>query len=180
MDCKLETSRCSLRPQRRRGVTLIETVLSVMILGGAFVAVLNTIATSRAAQAVAAERQYARLLAEDLLAEILSKQKYKEGDSIGKDLDEAVSGRPAFDDVDDYHNYVDLPPSDADGNALPGADGLMRWVGVFYANPLTPNQQSGTDQGLKYILVMVRRGNKRLAVVHGYRSDQWTPPQEQY
>lgn len=158
-----------------RGLSLIETVLSLLILGGALVALLNTVSVSRVSQAVAADRQFARLLAEDMLAEILMKDDYAESGLLGLELDEQLGGnsRRAFDDIDDYHNWSASPPVDIDGNAIDGAQGLTREVAVRRVDPASPNTAVSSDRGLLRIVVTVHRGGKILAELQSFRSDLW-------
>lgn len=171
------------RGQRRKrcgGVTLIETVLSLLILGGAFVAVLNSVASARASQSVAADRQYARILAEDLMAEILNTTTYKEDDTMGPEVGEFTGTRSAFDDIDDYKNWTSTPPTEMDGTPIPGAEGLTRRVWVLRAQLDSPNDVAPTDEGLMLIVVAVYREGKQLSLFAGYRSDVWQAPQENY
>ncbi|MBX2852742.1 MAG: hypothetical protein KTR15_13480 [Phycisphaeraceae bacterium] len=166
--------------QHRRGLSLVETVLSLLILGGAFVALLNTVSSSRAAQGVAGQRQYAQVLAADLMAEILNQDQYTEPGVFGLEADEKLSGnqRSAFDDIDDYDSWSANPPTDIDGDAVEGAQGLTRSASVKWVDPDSPDTDSGSDQGLVRVTVTVQRGEKILAQVIAYRSDVWVCPEE--
>lgn len=165
----------------RRGVSLIETVLSVMILGGAFASVLTTVASSRASHAAAAERQMALALAEDLMAEVQAITTYKEpGLAFGPELGEKTGDRSAFDDIDDFHGWTSTPPTDSGGRAIPGADGYTRSVIVQYVDPGDPLTKVENDLGLMRITIEVKRNSKTLASLIGFRSDVWRAPQESY
>lgn len=169
--------------KHRRGLTLIETVLSLLILGGAFVALLDTVGSARAAQATAAERQYARELADDLMAEVLAVSKYKDdlADLFGPELDEITGDRTKFDDVNDFNLWKSTPPTHADGTAVEGAEGLTRTVEVKW-NSLSDlrTRDNFNDTGLVIITVTVWRGNKKLAQHVAYRSDVWQAPEDGY
>lgn len=166
--------------QKHRGISLIETVLSLLILGGAFVALLNTVGSARTAQAIAAERQFANVLAEDLMAEVLAQQTYQEDITIGPELDELLGTRSGFDDVDDYHGWSATPPVDPDGTAILGAEGYTRQVEVAYRMLANTNDNSPTDQGILLVKITVKRGDKTVATLRGLRSDVWQAPEENY
>lgn len=167
--------------RRRAGVTLVETVLSLLIISGAFVAALNSIASARAAQAVVTERQLGMVLAEDLMAEIMSKPNYSEGSSVGPENDEmAAMNRSLFDDVDDYHSWSSSPPVDAQGKAIAGAEAYSRQVGVSWVEPENPALDATRDTGLVRITVTVKRGNKTVAELSAFRSNLWQSPGEGY
>lgn len=70
------------------GITLLETVVSLLILGGAFVAAMNTIASARGTQALLAHRESGMLLAEDLMDEVMGKALYKESAQLGPEIGE--------------------------------------------------------------------------------------------
>ncbi|MFN3166847.1 MAG: hypothetical protein ACE37H_07265 [Phycisphaeraceae bacterium] len=80
---------------RRRGVSLIETVLSLLILGGAFVALLNTVGSARTAQATAAERQFAMLLAEDMINEAM-RHPYTDPDIVATPVESAEGTHTSY------------------------------------------------------------------------------------
>lgn len=164
----------------RSGFTLIETVMSALILGTAMVAVLNTVGSSRLTHAVAANRQVGMVLAEELMAEILSQTSYKEGNAIGMDSGENNGNRSQFDDIDDYHGWVRTPPTDRDGNSIAGANGFTREVSIDWRASLPPNGSSSTDQGLKRIVVTVKRGDIVVAELTAFRSDNCKSPEENY
>lgn len=166
--------------KRLAGITLVETVLSLLILGGAFVAALNTIASARGAQAIVTQRQLGLVLAEDLMAEILAQAAYKEGLLFGPEVGEALSGRIAFDAVDDYDGWEASPPVDMNGAVISGADRYSRQVEVVFVQLLDPTTRSMTDQGVMRITVTVKRGDKAVATLTSYRTDAWQSPQEVY
>jgi len=164
----------------RRGLSLIETVLSLLILGGAFVALLNTVGSARSAQAIAAERQLAFVLAEDMMSEVLGQDTYMEEATIGRELGELFGTRANFDDVDDYHNWSATPPVDRDGVAIPGAEGYTREVTVGYRRLANTNADALVDQGVLQVQVVVKRGDKTIATLNGLRTDAWQAPEENY
>lgn len=167
--------------RRLTGITLVETVLSLLILAGAFVAAMNTITSARGSQVILAERRFGQVLAEDLMDEILAREHYKEGSSFGPEADE-VDGvsRAGFDDLDDYHGWSASPPVDEAGNAIPGADRYTRKAQVRYVKLWNPNQVTLSDEGMALIVVTVKHGDKQVAELHTFRSDIWQSPGESY
>lgn len=178
MESPLRT-RANITHQRRlAGITLIETVLSLLILGGAFVAALNTIASARGAQAMVTQRQFGLTLAEDLMAEVLSHDVYKEGLLFGPDVGETFIGRSAFDAIDDFNGWVSSPPTDPSGNVIAGTQGYTRSIEVKYVLLNDTNAHSMSDQGVLQITVTVLFGSKTVATLTSYRTDAWQAPQE--
>lgn len=158
--------------RRVLGISLIETVLSMLILAGAFAASLTTIGSARTAQATVAEKRMGLILAEDLMAEILSQPYKEEGVSrLGIDLGERPNDRSTFDDIDDYDAWSASPPQDSAGKPIVGADLYTRSVTVSYTALLSPTTTSDTDQGMKHIVVTVKRGDKTVAELKAFRSD---------
>lgn len=145
-------------------------MLSLLIVGGAFVASLNTIASARASQAVAAQQRLGLVLAEDLMAEILS-HPYKEGTTLGIELGENTGDRSNYDDIDDYQGWTSTPPTDVDGNEIAGAGDYTRSVSVQRVELWDPTAASLSDQGMLRIIVTVTRGGKAVAQLTTYRSD---------
>ena len=170
----------ALRPAR--GFSLIEAVMSVVIVGGLLVAAMNTLGAGTTAEYTAAERSRALLLAEDLMTEILQ-QAYEDPayppGSFGRGADEAATGdRSLFDDVDDYHGWSASPPQYRDGTPISWAGGFTRSVQVHRVNSGNLNLVVGSDSGVKRIRVTVTRGGKELVVLTGYRTSAWQDPAE--
>jgi len=166
--------------RRGTGVTLVETVLSLLILGGAFASALTAIGSARGAQMSAADRRLALVLAEDLMTEILAEPAYKEGSTFGHESGEAIRPRSAFDDMDDYNAWTTRTLVDIDGNAIPGADRYTREVQIVYVDPANPERRVSSDQGLALIIVQVKYSRRIVAEVRAYRSDVWRSPEEDY
>jgi Tfp pilus assembly protein PilV len=156
--------------RRSIGISLIETVLSLLIISGAFVASLNAISGARASQAIAAQQRLGLVLAEDLMAEILS-QPYKESTLLGLEFGENTGDRSNFDDIDDYKGWTSTPPTDVNGNVIEGTTGYTRKVQVNYVRLWSPTETTLSDQGMLRIIVTVTRGGKEVARLTSYRSD---------
>lgn len=156
-----------------RGITLVETVLSLLILAGAFVAALNTISSARGAQALVTQRQLGLVLAEDLMAEVLAHDTYTEGAQFGPESGETLAGRSSFDAIDDYDGWASSPPTDRDGEDIVGAQGYSRSVEINYVQLSDISSQSMADQGVLRVTVTVMYGSKTVATLRGYRTDAW-------
>ncbi len=145
----------------RRGVTIVEAAISMLIVGLMMVAALNTVAASGVRQHRAADKSRARFLAQDLMAEIVQ-QPYADADevleAIGPNAGELT--RAAFNDVDDYHGFTESPPRYRDATPIPGLDNWERRVSVQWVSPATPGTSSIFPTGVKRITVQVfHRGN---------------------
>lgn len=176
---------------RRRGLTLVEVLVSMVLVSGLVVASMNTLGAARTAGQITADRGRAQLLAIDLLSEIMQAN-YSEPDAgqqelglplrlglplladliivLGLDDAERSTDRTTFDDVDDYNNLVESPPVYRDGTPIPGFAGWSRCVEVEYVFPPNLNLESAEDRGVKRITVTVKRGTEELAKVFGLRA----------
>jgi len=156
----------------RRGFSLIEAVVSMVIVGGLFVVAMNTVGASRTRQLANAQRRTALLLAEDLMAEILQRP-YADPDQMqanGPETGESTGNRMGFDDVDDYFGWSASPPEYRDGTAIPWADGYQREVSGTWLDPNNLSQTSGTETGIKRIEVQVKYGDRKLVALYAARA----------
>ena len=172
--------RSNTRPAPRRGLTLIESTLSVVIVAVMLVAALRTLGSTARANDIQLRQQTAARLAHELMAEIIP-SRYEEpwniatlviddglGGIINLDPSEKLSvpgfgletdeddgsTRSRFDDVDDFHGWSSSPPEDKDGTAVLNALGWTRSVTVTYANPVTL-APTAIDTGIKRVTVTV-------------------------
>jgi len=146
--------------QTRRGLTLAEAVISMIIISVMLVAALNTVGAARTTEKKIGDRPRGLLLAEDLMSEIL-RQAYEDPGlapgSFGLGGDEVGDGsRNLWDDVDDYHGWSASPPQQKDGTVIPGFTGWERSVTVARANPGDFGAAApATDTGVKQIRLTV-------------------------
>ena len=124
-----------------KGITFLELVVAMVILGLAVPVILNLFAAVGRPYVQAETLARSTLLAADLLEEVLS-QRFDEllertpGDdnwtlmvNLGPDYSSEVAGTPStFDDVDDFHGFSDNP-----------AGGFTRSVSVKYVDGELPN-----------------------------------------
>ena len=141
---------------RRAGFTLVESVMSILIIGTMLVMVINTLGSSVRGMKIRQTQSRAPALASQLMAEILqaSYADLDETPVFGSEASEIGSGRSSFDDVDDYHNWS-ATPQDKDGAELTDMDGWTRSVEVQYVLPADLTTTSATDEGIKRITVTV-------------------------
>ncbi len=154
------------------GFTLVEAVLSTVVVAVMLVAALNTVGASRLTQHKAALVSQGRMFAEALLAEILQQNYQEPGttDSFGREAGELDTSRAAYDDVDDYQGWTELTLVAKDGTALSNAANWKRTVTVEWVNPLDPTQASGTETGAKRITVVAAFRNVPQATVVAIRT----------
>ncbi len=168
------------RRRSQHGFSMIEAVVSVLVVAGLFSVAMNTVGASRARQAVTTERARAQTLASDLMAEILRlpyQDPYDTSVGIGVEGAEAsAAGRTGFDDVDDYHEWSATPPKNRDGVAIDGFAGWTRQVQVSWASASNPEATATSATGIKRITVRVLRGKAELASLTALRSDTWIEP----
>lgn len=161
--------------RRMLAFTLVEVMMSVIIVGVMFVAALNTVGHTRISEYKISERYRGLLLAQDLMAEILQ-QAYSDPSGtyvFGTESGEGTSDRMDFDDVDDYHDWSQSPPQRRDGTVIPDLTGWGRSVAVLWVNPDNLPQTSGSDQGAKRMTVTVTHNGLPVASVFAFRTSAW-------
>ncbi len=158
---------------RRSGLTMVEAVVSIAIVGVMMVAALNTVGASRLGQKKTGDRGRGTLLAQALMAEIL-RHVYEPAafpDSFGRLASEPAGGpRNLWDDVDDYDNWSASPPQNEDGSVIPNLAGWRRSVDVDRVNPANLGQTVGSDQDVKRIVVTVKRDGVPVASLTAVRT----------
>jgi type II secretory pathway pseudopilin PulG len=154
-------------PQSLRAFTLIEAVLSTVVVAVMFVVALNTVGASRVTQYKAALVSQGRMLAESLMAEILQQAYQEPGTTyvFGRESGELETSRAAYDDVDDYQGWSQSPPVAKDGTALPNSANWRWTVTVVWVDPQDPAQVSATETGAKRITVVAAFKNVTQATV---------------
>ena len=152
--------------------TLVEAVMSLIIVSVMFVAALSTVGASRLSQHKFSLGSRAQLLAESLMTEIL-RQDYQDpnGQSVfGCETGESSSTRADFDDVDDYNGWSSSPPVNKDGTLIPDLTGWTRSVTVEWVEPLNVTQVRLYETNVKRITVTVSYDGITLVSLAGIRS----------
>lgn len=98
----------------RRGFTIVESTLAVLVVGGALVAAINVAAVAHRANGAATQRRQAERLAHLLMAEVLMSP------ASGADGTTALAGPRLnnFDHILDYDGFRESPPTSVQGAAL--------------------------------------------------------------
>ena len=136
-------------------MTLIEAVISIVIVATMLVAAVSSLGSFARARRSQFDRCAGGTLARGLMSEILQARYLEPGVDVWFGLDDGESAdvRSAWDDVDDYNGLSECPPKTKSGAAITGAAGWTCQVAVAYVQPDNPNQTSSTDTGLVRITV---------------------------
>ncbi len=161
----------------RRGLTLIETVVSVAVVSLLFAAALNASGTAAATRAVTEGQRQGEELCQALMAEILSMPYYDPQtaeNGLGPEYGESNGvNRANFDDVDDYNGWTATPPINRSGDSLPNTSGLTRLVIVEKFNRSTGADLFTNAGEVKIVRVQVKRKSKLLYELTAVRSPVW-------
>ena len=141
----------------RRGLTLVEGVISTFVVTTMVVAALYALGSSARAKRSQARWYRAGAMGRQLIAETLQAQydEPNEPSVFGPEFSERGGSRANFDDVDDYHDWSASPPQAKDATPLVNRDGWTRQVTVEHVRISNPDVLSGSDEGLKRINVRV-------------------------
>lgn len=159
----------------RRGISLVEVTISMVIVSIMSMGVIQMMGVSARTRALSSDRARGLHLAADLLSEICA-QHWADPvsgiESFGVRGDEYDGKtRLNYNDVDDYDGWSQSPPLEPDGDPVPGFDGWTRSVSVEYALLSgTAVVTSGTFERGKLITVRVERAGRLVAEVTAYRS----------
>jgi len=118
---------------------MIEVVVASLLSGVVIVGALNVMGGAIKTRTVMATFSEGPLLANELLAEVMS-QSYEDPESpgtgvlFGVGVESGESSRSTFDDVDDYWNYSESPPLDSNDMPMAQYTNWTRAVSWTYAN----------------------------------------------
>jgi prepilin-type N-terminal cleavage/methylation domain-containing protein len=154
------------------GFTLIEVVISSLVVAVMLAAALTTLGAVGRDYRMVREFQLGHRLGEDLMAEIQGQAYVDPNDpaAFGPEAGESTTTRVDFDDVGDYEGWSGSPPVLRDGTAVPGAAGWTRSVNVWWADVLAPGADMMADSGLKRIEVVVTSPRGATFTVKALRS----------
>jgi MSHA pilin protein MshD len=154
-------------------MTLIEAVISIVIVATMLVAAVSALGSFARARRSQFDRCAGGTLTRGLMSEILQARYLEPGVDVWFGLDDGESAdvRSAWDDVDDYNGLSECPPKTKSGTAITGAAGWTRQVAVAYVQPDNPNQTSSTDTGLVRITVSATSPTGVTTTLQALRSD---------
>lgn len=154
----------------------------MLLVGLLIIPVLSMMGVVSQSYASQVKTQTAYSIAQTLISEIIDSDYQDLANPVfGPELDENF--RIDFDDVDDYHGLVELPPTTKSGAAIPGADKFEVQVTVTFVELDNTSQTSATETGLKRIQVKVQSSSLKHPVsVMALRADNsprnWIPTSE--
>jgi MSHA pilin protein MshD len=152
--------------RRQRGMTLIELVIAIVIIGIASAALYTAMASITGRSADPMLRQQSLAIAEAYLEEI-ELQAFPA--AIGNcDGVAASAARPTFDDVCDYDGLSDPTAVDASGQVIAALAGYG--VSVAVASPPAPTWNLLPSAAVLYIAVTVTDPAGQSLVLGGYRT----------
>ena len=144
----------------QRGATLVELLVSIVIVAIAASTVLGLLAMTTAASADPMIRHQAAAIAESYLEDILLKP------LVDPDGVDGEGARADFDDVDDYNGLVDIGARDQFGNLLAGLGAYSVSVAVAPSSAL-PSVPAA--DAVRVDVVVTHASDVRF-VVSGYRT----------
>jgi MSHA pilin protein MshD len=146
-------------PFSARGVTLVELIVAIVVIGMALAGVLMVFVRNTSASADPLIWHQASAIAEAYLEEVLSKNFDPNGPEAGE-------SRATYDDVGDYNGLSDTGAHDQTGAAINGLEGYIVNVTV---TPTVLNGIAGTDSLRVEVKVTSPFGGD--IVISGYRTN---------
>ncbi|MEM6750941.1 MAG: prepilin-type N-terminal cleavage/methylation domain-containing protein [Planctomycetota bacterium] len=159
---------------RKRGFTLVEVIIATLLVGGVCVASVRVVGAARMHQYRNDGAARGAQLAAAMMDEVLA-QPYEDPDGdtalVGLEAGEvALLSRALLDDVGDYDGRVDQPPTNIDGDPIPGyGDGWSRTVEVEPVGPAL-SAVVFVDSGIYRVTVTVHRQGLTVARLVSYRA----------
>ncbi|MDO8595942.1 MAG: prepilin-type N-terminal cleavage/methylation domain-containing protein [Sulfuricaulis sp.] len=144
---------------RARGVTLVELIVSIVVIGVALAGVMVVIVRNTSASADPLIWHQAVIVGEAYLEEILTKNFTADGVEASRDL---------YDDVMDYNGLTDSPPRDQNGTAITTLAGYSVNVQVTTEALNDITAASGNAVRAQVTVTMPTGGS---VVVSGYRTN---------
>ncbi len=156
-----------------RGFTLVEAVISIVLVGVLLVAAINTLGATAVSKRNIEHQARGYTLAQDLMAEILSQAYEEPVDTVtfGRES-ESGGDRTDWDDIDDYDGWSATPPEDKDGVPLDGYGQWTRSVEVAFVKP-TSLSEIGANTGVKRITVTASFKGVPAAELVAIRTQAW-------
>jgi prepilin-type N-terminal cleavage/methylation domain-containing protein len=160
---------------QRKGLTLAEVVISLMILAVAVTAGVQALGSFSVGGMAWQDRSTAIELANALMAEIDSLPFADPAGSstIGLESGETPGDRSTFDDIDDYDGWDACPPKDKTNAEMSAYGGFRQQVSVAFDNSLSTATGVAFAAGnFKKITVTISKDDKVLAKLVTVRAQQ--------
>ena len=146
----------------KHAFTLVEVVLTILIVGVGLVASVRALPVLLQVSKATETHMVAQQLATDMLAEI-AMLPYEDPDGtvkFGREIGEPANNRSDFDDIDDYDGWTKSPPQKKDGQTEPDCTGYTRSVIVESTNPNDFNNIEGDslDKPKRITITVSRTG----------------------
>jgi type II secretory pathway pseudopilin PulG len=159
--------------EQARGFTLVEAVMSTLVVSLVLVAAMRVAGMSAVMQYKAAERVAGRYLADGLLNDIRQLAYQDPGSTVnfGIETGESANSKANYDDVDDFNGWTESPPQERTGTNISSfGNTWRRSVVVAWVNPSNLSQTSSTETGVKQITVNVYHNGLLIATRTALRS----------
>jgi len=166
------------RQTARSAFSLIEVLVSLLLISGLFLSAVNTVGAAKMSQFRVHESTVGNLLAQGLMTEILD-QNYEEPVDVvlfGRERTEDALTRRNYDDVDDYFSWGPTYPERSGGTPIPGFTGWVRSAVVDWVDPINLANPSVTPTGVKRVTVSAFHNGDLVTTLVAIRTDGPPPP----
>jgi|GEM_PF-5741413 len=165
---------------------MVESVLSVLLVGGVLIAALNTLGGSRKSQRHQTIQSTGQRLCQTMLDEIRGASASgtvavngtvpTNGSSVGILGTATVLNRTSYTSPTSYHGWSQSPPVDRWGIAIPNTTGFTRSITARMINPTDLTSTSATDQGLYEVKIAASYGGRVVASLQTIIGDTSSDP----
>lgn len=167
------------RGHHRDGLTLLEVVISSLLVGTVLVTSLSATASWRRFHLQTRSQDIARRLAEELVSEITSvafiDPTQTSPQAFARESGETTASRFNWNDIDDYHGMLETTVRDKSGTLISDATGFTRSAVISSAMPIVnpPGYaiSSELNSPLRHILVTVTSPSGQMTTATGLKSN---------
>jgi len=149
--------------QHGRGFTLIELIVTIVIIGIVLLALVMSFHESLKVMGRQKDLRKAVVLSEELMNEIRSKR-YVDPVLTNSFGPEAGEVRRTYDDVDDYDDWSETPPQTVTGTVMSNFSGVTRRVIVGNVPTNNFNAAPAPDNSTDFKRIMVVVSNADMAI----------------
>lgn len=168
------------RRHSARGLSLLESVVSTVLVAVMLTAAIHTLGVARGGQQSVYDYRMGHQLAEQLMNEIISlpyadetvldtlrQQVLVENRSVdmelGPEADEISTNRSLYDDIDDYDGWSSSPPTLRDGTSIDQASMYTRSVVIEQLSRSDTGVLAPIETGVRRVTVTVLRDGAKIA-----------------